>query len=94
MKDCKFTLNDNGNWQCDQCGWVYPLIKEIAPKRNCPNPPKERKVTNRAIYAKRKGVLGVNTNLLTRRLKGCKNCRKRRTAAPARKSALKHPKFL
>lgn len=36
MTDCHFTLNADGQLQCEYCNWVYPLEADKPPRRNCP----------------------------------------------------------
>lgn len=36
MSNCTFQQNEQGLWQCSECGWVYPKESEKPPRRNCP----------------------------------------------------------
>ncbi len=36
MIDCTFARNPQGQWQCNQCGWIYPKQADKPPRRNCP----------------------------------------------------------
>ncbi len=77
--DCPLTLDADGRWHCQDCGWVYPRPADKPPRRNCPKgtarpaPPTPREAVL-ARYDAAPNPLPIAREEVERRVTICEQC--------------------